>query len=153
MDKNDFKKDDHKNTRHEARPRGDRIPQIELEERVHKVILMIEEGLSRTEIHLACIAEYGVSRNTVDRYIEKAHAHFQETFKPQIQRAAEIACRRFEKIYNTAMKKNDLRSAIMAQTNLCKLEGTWKNTLSMPASLADEFTALMKSIRDQYKKS
>ena len=71
----------------ETRPRGDRTPKAELELRILKVVSMVEEGVSRPEILLHCITEYGVSRSTADRYIEEAYEHFKNAYQPHMQRS------------------------------------------------------------------
>lgn len=113
----------------QERPRGDRIPKIELEARILKVVSMIEEGHSRTDVLLSCITEYGVSRSTADRYIESANEHFKETYKPHLQRSAEIAKRRLESIFQKSMSKEHFRTALLAQTQLNKIQGLNDNLL------------------------
>jgi len=113
----------------ETRPRGDRTPKAELELRILKVVSMVEEGVSRPEILLHCITEYGVSRSTADRYIEEAYEHFKIAYQPHMQRSAEIARRRLETIYQRAMKKEDYRTALMAQSQLNKIQGLNDNIL------------------------
>ena len=113
----------------ESRPRGDRTPKAELEVRVLKVVALIEEGNSRSEILLHCVTEYGVSRSTADRYIEEAYDHFKESYKPQMQRSAEIAKRRLETIFRESMKKEQFRTALYAQSQLNKIQGLDDNLL------------------------
>jgi|GEM_PF-2567300 len=113
----------------ETRPRGDRTPKAELEIRILKVVSMVEEGVSRPEILLHCITEYGVSRSTADRYIEEAYEHFKNAYQPHMQRSAEIARRRLETIYQRAMKKEDYRTALIAQSQLNKIQGLNDNIL------------------------
>jgi hypothetical protein len=100
-----------------------------LELRVLKVVSMVEEGVSRPEILLHCITEYGVSRSTADRYIEEAYEHFKNAYQPHMQRSAEIARRRLETIYQKAMKKEDYRTALIAQSQLNKIQGLNDNLL------------------------
>jgi transposase len=100
-----------------------------LELRVLRVVSMVEEGVSRPEILLHCITEYGVSRSTADRYIEEAYEHFKNAYQPHMQRSAEIARRRLETIYQKAMKKEDYRTALIAQSQLNKIQGLNDNIL------------------------
>jgi transposase len=106
-----------------SRPRGDRTSKADLELRVLAVVSMIEEGRSRSEILLHCANEYGVSRSTGDRYIEEAYEHFKESYKPHMQRSAEISKRRLEAIYQKSMKKEDYRTALMALAQLNRIQG------------------------------
>ena len=106
-----------------SKVRGDRTPKLELESRVLKVVSMIEEGRSRTEILTTCITDYGVSRSTADRYIETANDQFKEAYKPQLKRSAEIAKRRLESIFQKSMLKEQFRTALLAQTQLNKIQG------------------------------
>jgi len=119
----------HEVTQSIPKVRGDRTPKVELEARVLRVISMIEEGRSRSEILLACTSDYGVSRSTADRYIESANEHFKESYKPQMQRSAEIARRRLEAIFHKSMSKEQFRTALMAQTQLNKIQGLNDNIL------------------------
>ena len=112
-----------------ARPRGNRISKAELETRILKVVSMIEEGSSRTEILTACSSEYGVGRSTADRYIDSANQQLKEAYKPHVQRSAEIAKRRLEAIYRRAMTKEQLRTALLAQTQLNKIQGLCDNLM------------------------
>jgi transposase len=111
------------------RVRGDRTPKVELEARVLRVISMIEEGRSRSEILLSCITDYGVSRSTADRYIESANEHFKEAYRPHMQRSAEIAKRRLESIFQKSMSKDQFRTALLAQSQLNKIQGLWDERL------------------------
>jgi len=113
----------------QERPRGDRIPKVELESRILKVVSMIEEGRSRTEMLLSCVNDYGVSRSTADRYIESANEHFKETYRPHLQRSAEIAKRRLESIFQKSMSKEQFRTALLAQTQLNKIQGLTDNLM------------------------
>ena len=112
-----------------SRPRGDRTSKADLELRVLKVVSMIEEGISRSEILLHCATEFGVSRSTGDRYIEEAYEHFKESYKPHMQRSAEISKRRLEAIYQKSMKREDYRTALLALTQLNKIQGLNDNLL------------------------
>lgn len=107
----------------DSRPRGDRTSKADLELRVLKVVSMIEEGRSRTEILTSCINNYGVSRSTADRYIESANDQFKEAYKPHLQRSAEIAKRRLESIFQRSMLKEQFRTALLAQSQLNKIQG------------------------------
>ena len=111
------------------RVRGDRIPKLELEARILKVVSMIEEGRSRTEILTTCINDYGVSRSTADRYIESANDQFKEAYKPQLKQSAEIARRRLESIFQRSMLKEQYRTALLAQSQLNKIQGLCDNDL------------------------
>ena len=111
----------------ESKTRGDKIPKHELDKRIFKVVSMIEEGQSRSSIIEQCCAEYSVSRSTVDRYIDSANDHFKESYKPQMQRSAEIAKRRIEAIFEKSMKKQDYRMALAAQSQLNKIQGLCDN--------------------------
>jgi len=113
----------------ETRPRGNRTPDAEVELRILCVASMIVEGRSRSDILLQCATDYGVSRSTSDRYIEEAYDHFKESYKPQMQRSAEIARRRLETIFQKAMKKEDHRTALMAQMQINKIQGLNDNLL------------------------
>ena len=113
----------------ETRPRGNRTPDAEMDRRISNVASMIVDGLSRSEILLQCATEYGVSRSTGDRYIEEAYEHFKENYKPHMQRSAEIAKRRHESIFQKSMKKEDYRTALMALTQLNKIQGLTDNVL------------------------
>lgn len=113
----------------EPKTRGDKTPKHELESRILKVVSMIEEGQSRAAIVEQCCAEYSVSRSTVDRYIESANEHFKETYKPHLQRSAEIAKRRLEAIFQKSMKKEDYRMALAAQSQLNKIQGLCDNLI------------------------
>ena len=113
----------------ESRPRGNKTPKADLELRVLQIVSMIEEGVSRSAILLHCATQYGVSRSTADRYIEEAYDHFKESYKPQMQRSAEIARRRLETIFQKAMKKEDHRTALMAQMQINKIQGLNDNLL------------------------
>jgi hypothetical protein len=105
------------------RPRGDRIAASELERRIQDVVRLVEEGCPRSEILAHCERQYGASRSTADRYIEKANEYFKEVYKPQLKRSAEIAKRRYETIFHRAMKKEYYRVALGAQTQLSRIQG------------------------------
>ena len=107
----------------EPRTRGDRTPKTDLQARILMVVAMVEEGRPRAQILEECAAAYGVSSSTADRYIEEANEHFKSTYKPQMQRSAEIAKRRLETIYCRAMKKEDFKTALAAQAQLNKIQG------------------------------
>jgi hypothetical protein len=111
------------------RPRGNRISDSELERRVQDVVRLVEEGCPRSEILAHCEKEYGASRSTTDRYIEKAHEYFKEAYKPHLQRSAEIARRRLETIFNKSMHKEQFRTALMAQTQLSRIQGLHDNLI------------------------
>lgn len=121
--------DHQKKTPESPRPRGDRISATELERRVFEVVRLIEEGLPRHEIIAHCAESFGVSRSTADRYIESAHDHFKEAYRPQLRRSAEIAKRRLETIFNRAMSKEHYRTALGAQTQLSRIQGLCDNDL------------------------
>ena len=121
----------------EPRTRGDKTPKIDLQARILKVATMLEEAVPRYMIIDTCMAEYGVSRSTVDRYIDEAHQQFKETYRPQMQRSAEIAKRRLETIYYRAMKKEDLRTALAAQAQLSKIQGLCDNLLMVGLRRSD----------------
>ena len=63
----------------------------------------------------------------MDRYIDSANDHFKESYKPQMQRSAEIAKRRIEAIFEKSMKKQDYRMALAAQSQLNKIQGLCDN--------------------------
>ena len=65
----------------------------------------------------------------MDRYIESANEHFKETYKPHLQRSAEIAKRRLEAIFQKSMKKEDYRMALAAQSQLNKIQGLCDNLI------------------------
>jgi len=132
-----------------AKPRGHKIPKAELEARICWVTDLLVAGTSRSEIISQCIERYGCGVSTVDRYLRGATIRLKACYKPQAESSAELARRRFEKIYSAAMQKGDLRTAMSAQSNLCKLEGTWKASDAASPSVVDALTALMKEIRAQ----
>jgi hypothetical protein len=113
----------------EQRTRGDKIPKVDLQARILRVATMLEEAAPRHMIIEECTTEYGVSRSTVDRYIDEAHQQFKETYRPQMQRSAEIAKRRLETIFYRAMKKEDFKTALAAQALLNKIQGLCDNML------------------------
>lgn len=132
-----------------AKPRGHKVPKAELETRIRWVTDLLVGGTSRSEIITQCIERYGCGVSTVERYIRGATIRLKAAYKPQAESAAELARRRFEKIYSAAMEKGDLRTAMSAQSNLCKLEGSWKASDAVSTSVVDALTALMKEIRGQ----
>ena len=113
----------------EPRPRGDKTSKADLQARILKVANMLEEATPRNLIIEECMAEYGVSRSTADRYIEDAYESFKQSYKPHMQRSAEIARRRLEAIYHRAMKKEDFKTALAAQSQLNKIQGLNDNIL------------------------
>ena len=130
-------------------PRGHKIPQAELEARIRWITDLLVEGVPRSAIISRCTERYGCGASTVERYIKGATRRLSECYKPQAESAAELARRRFEKIFSAAMQKGDLRTAMTAQSNLCKLEGSWKAAESGAPSIIDALTSLMKSVREQ----
>jgi hypothetical protein len=100
-----------------------------LERRIQDVVRLVEEGCPRSEILAHCEKEFGASRSTTDRYIEKAHEYFKEAYRPQLKRSAEIAKRRLETIFHRAMKKEFYRVALGAQTQLGRIQGVCDDNL------------------------
>ena len=132
-----------------SKPRGGKTPQAELEARTRWITDLLVEGVPRSEIISRCTERYGCGVSTVERYIKGATRRLSECYKPHAESAAELARRRFEKIFSAAMQKGDLRTAMTAQSNLCKLEGSWKVAESGTPSIIDALTSLMKSVREQ----
>ena len=132
-----------------ARPRGNRISKAELETRIAWVTELMVAGLTRSELIAKCNERYPCSPSTVDRYMRGALLRLKASHKSRLESSAEMARRRFEKIFGAAMEKGDLRTAMAAQSNLCKLEGTWKTAETNGVSVVDALTSLMKSIREQ----
>jgi hypothetical protein len=132
-----------------SRPRGNKLPKAEIETRILWVTDLLVAGASRSEILSQCSEKYGCGQSTTERYIKGATNRLKESYRPHMESCAELARRRFEKIYSSAMAKGDLRTAMSAQSNLCKLDGTWRASESNASSVKDALTALMKEIRGQ----
>ena len=129
--------------------RGNKLSSAELETRIAWVTELMVAGITRSEIITQCTGRYRCSLSTVERYMKGALRRLKACYKPQTESSAEMARRRFEKIFSAAMEKGDLRTAMSAQSNLCKLEGTWKTSDAVSSCVVDALTALMKEIRGQ----
>jgi len=129
------------------KPRGNKLSSAELETRITWVTELMVNGVTRSLIITQCTERYRCSISTAERYMRGALRRLKACYKPQAESSAEMARRRFEKIFSAAMEKGDLKTAMAAQSNLCKLEGTWKAAEANSPSMVDALTSLMKSVR------
>jgi len=104
-------------------PKEIKSTKSEVNERVNTISEMIIDGVPHNEIIQNISTKYNISDRQVYNYIKKAQELIQETTKHNIHVEICKAQRRYEKIYNKAIKDKNYKIALGAQRSLCELFG------------------------------
>jgi len=104
-----------------ARKGSQKPTAAELEMRVNEVFSMLVIGATKAHIFRYASETWGVTRRTTDSYVTRATDRLKELAK--VDREAEVskAMKRYEMIFQKALKAGQYYAAINAQKELCKL--------------------------------
>ena len=111
--------------------RGDRTPQIEIDQRVAKVSDLLLAGASRAQIVTFCDQKYSVHQETVDRYIAQARKAWQEMVHPERKEAHSKALARLENLYAKNLSIQDYKACLAVQKEINQLTGVTSNELTV----------------------
>lgn len=112
-----------------------RCTEFELMKRVSEVYKLLLAGKCRRDIIEEIGAKYDVVAGTVDYYITKARAEFQDVILADIEEKKMLASARYEDLYAKSMEAGDYRAARGVLDSLSKLQGlmTDKLEVSVPS--------------------
>ena len=122
-----------------ARKQSPKLTAAEMETRINEVFSMIVLGATRPHMIRYASETWGVTSRTTDNYIARATERLKE--QGRIDREAEVskAVKRYELIFQKALKSGQYYAAINAQKELCKLLA-----LNLPAQIQVEHTGTVQ---------
>lgn len=90
----------------------------EVQQRIDVVYQMLLQGLGKQEIVRYCADKWKVGVRTTEKYIHRATIELGHVSNEERQSALGSAVKRLNSIYYKAMKKDDLKTAIVAQKEI-----------------------------------
>lgn len=84
---------------------------LDAQMRVNRILQMLAEGKSRTQIQAQIIKEFGVAQSTVNADFIKALAELKKNQEPFTTEIRAVIADRYEVLWDKALEKNDLKTA------------------------------------------
>lgn len=89
------------------------------------------EGVSRVDIKKDIMVRYDLSQPGANKYIRNVYKKQLELDEKELSGLRFLQLNRLEKVYNEAMKRNDLRTAVSAADTINKLFSLYENKVKV----------------------
>lgn len=99
--------------------------QSTVKQRVRDVLQRILEGSTRAEIVQYYSKKFKVSERQVDNYIKAGNKLIKESVTKDSVRDYALALARFEQLYNLNFNKNDFKTCVSINKEICQLQGLY----------------------------
>ena len=121
-----------------------RVADAIINQRVNDVYVFLLKGSSRQEIIQHSAEEWDIGERQADKYIEKARKYFNERLR--IERDTELgqSVTRYEMLFQKALKVQDYKTAIQAQSRIDKVMGLEQTTVTIKTWQDDAIKAIQE---------
>ncbi len=99
------------------------------EERLSLVVELILDGNTRDEIAKMCVKSWGIQRQVVNRYIDKATERVQHVFDARYETKASGLVSSLQRVYRESLQAGEYKSAIEAIKAIAAIQGMDKKVL------------------------
>jgi hypothetical protein len=129
-----------------SRPRGDKISEGELEQRIRLVVKWISRGMPYSDVVANCDGYFGVCQRTAERYAAEANRRIREANAKDRDLEIAKAKARYETLLSLSVEDRQFAAAINANNALVKLLGLAEPD-KVEHGASDTLTQLVAQIR------